>query len=46
MVPTTAVNLVSPATIDGIPSIMCGFAVLLAIALVAGVAPRILKSRR
>lgn len=46
MVPTTAVNLVNPATIDGIPSIMCGFAVLLAIALVTGVAPRILKARR
>lgn len=46
MVPTTAVNLIDPSTIDGIPSIMCGFAVLLAITLVAGVAPRILKSRR
>lgn len=45
MVPTTAVNLIDPSTIDGIPSIMCGFAVLLAVTLVAGVAPRILKSR-
>jgi hypothetical protein len=44
-VPTTAVNLVNSVTIDGIPSIMCGFAVLLAIALVTGVAPRSLKSR-
>lgn len=43
MLPTTAVNLIDPTTIDGIPSIMCGFAVLLAVTLVAGVAPRVLK---
>jgi N-terminal 7TM region of histidine kinase len=31
MLPTTIVNTIDPATIAGIPSIMCGFAVLLAL---------------
>ena len=39
VIPTTAVNLVEPATIAGIPSIMCGFAVILAILLVMEVMP-------
>lgn len=39
IVPTTVVNLVNPDTIAGIPSIMCGFAVLLALCLIFGVAP-------
>lgn len=39
IVPTTAVNLVDPSTIQGIPSIMCGFAVLLAIILATNVVP-------
>lgn len=39
MIPTTAVNLVDPSTISGIPSIMCGFAVLLAIVLAFAVLP-------
>lgn len=39
MVPTTTANLVDPSTIAGIPSIMCGFAVLLAIILVLFVMP-------
>lgn len=39
IVPTTIANLVSPATIAGIPSIMCGFAVLCAIILVGRVLP-------
>ena len=53
ILPTTVVNLVNPATIAGIPSIMCGFAVILAAILVAKVAPdscqvdaRTLSSRR
>ena len=33
IIPATTVNLVNPATISGIPSIMCGFAVLLALVL-------------
>lgn len=39
LIPTTTVNLVDPSTISGIPSIMCGFAVILAFVLVAKVAP-------
>ncbi len=39
IVPTTAFNLIDPSTIRGIPSIMCGFAVLFAIALVVIVLP-------
>ncbi len=39
IVPTTLVNILNPATTDGIPSIMCGFAVLLAIILAVGVLP-------
>jgi hypothetical protein len=41
MVPTTIVNLVDPTTIVAIPSIMCGFAVILAIILVGFIMPRI-----
>ena len=39
MVPTTLVNIVDPSTISGIPSIMCGFAVLLAATLAGKVLP-------
>ena len=39
IVPTTAANLINPATLAGIPSIMCGFAVLLAIILAGEVLP-------
>jgi hypothetical protein len=39
IVPTTVVNLIDPSTIAGIPSIMCGFAVLLAFILIGKVAP-------
>ncbi len=31
IVPTTAANVIDPSTIAGIPSIMCGFAVILAV---------------
>ena len=37
ILPTTAVYWVDPTTISGIPSIMCGFAVLLAFCLIFGV---------
>lgn len=43
LVPVTVVNLVSPETILGIPSIMCGFAVLLAVVLVFKVFPLVQK---
>lgn len=39
IIPTTLVNIVAPSTIAGIPSIMCGFAVILAIALAGWVLP-------
>lgn len=39
IIPTTTVNLLDPATASGIPSIMCGFAVILAIVLILKVVP-------
>jgi len=39
ILPTTFFNLVDPSTVNGIPSIMCGFAVLLAFTLVLRVLP-------
>jgi hypothetical protein len=39
LVPTTVVNTIDPATTAGIPSIMCGFAVLFAFILVFGILP-------
>lgn len=46
MLPTTIVNLIDPSTIDGIPSIMCGFAVLLALVLIFRVAPSSLQPKK
>lgn len=43
MVPTTVVNLIDPTTLAGIPSIMCGFAVSLALILAFAVLPLRLK---
>jgi len=40
ILPTTAVNIIDPSTRAGIPSIMCGFAVILAIILAGGVLPQ------
>jgi hypothetical protein len=39
MIPTTTVNVIDPSTIAGIPSIMCGFAVILALVTVGKVLP-------
>lgn len=39
ILPTTFFNIIDPSTVKGIPSIMCGFAVLLAITLVLKVLP-------
>jgi hypothetical protein len=39
IIPTSALNMIDPTTISGIPSIMCGFAVILAFVLVGRVAP-------
>lgn len=46
IIPTTAVNFIDPSTIAGIPSIMCGFAVILAFVLVGKVAPESVKLRK
>lgn len=46
LVPTTAFNIIDPATIKGIPSIMCGFAVLLSVVVVFGVLPAAGKKRK
>ncbi|HVI69113.1 MAG TPA: hypothetical protein VM581_01520 [Magnetospirillaceae bacterium] len=40
IVPTTTANLVDPKTLDGIPSIMCGFAVLFALTLAFWILPK------
>jgi hypothetical protein len=45
LVPTTVINTLNPATIQGIPSIMCGFAVLFALILVMYVMPRAAESK-
>lgn len=39
MLPTAAVNIIMPDSIQGIPSVMCGFAVILAIVIVFWVLP-------
>lgn len=39
LVPTTTVNVINPETIRGIPSIMCGFAILLATFIITVVLP-------
>jgi hypothetical protein len=46
LVPTALANTVSPSTRRGIPSIMCGFAVLFALILSFYVLPRVAKVKR
>lgn len=43
--PTAIVNTLNPQTITGIPSIMCGFAVLYALILMFGIGPRTLTKK-
>lgn len=45
MLPTTAVNLINPETAAGIPSIMCGFAVLFALTLTGWVIPNVAEQK-
>lgn len=45
LLPTTTINLINPATIQGIASIMCGFAVLMAIILLTKILPLVAKKR-
>lgn len=40
LVPTAITNTLNPSTLDGIPSIMCGFAVLFALILAVYILPR------
>lgn len=46
LVPVAVANTIKPQTRHGIPSIMCGFAVLLAVILVGYILPRVATSRR
>jgi hypothetical protein len=46
LMPTTTVNIIAPETVRGIPSIMCGFAVLLAIVIAVVVLPSAATPRR
>jgi hypothetical protein len=46
LLPTGIVNTINPQTIAGIPSIMCGFAVIYALILSFGIVPRVLAKRR
>jgi hypothetical protein len=45
LIPTGIVNALNPQTIAGIPSIMCGFAIVYALALSFGIAPLTLQKR-
>jgi len=46
LIPVGIVNDINPKTIAGIPSIMCGFAVLYACMLVFGIVPRVLTPKK
>ena len=46
VLPTGIVNDLNPQTISGIPSIMCGFAVLYALILVFAILPRALEDQK
>jgi hypothetical protein len=46
LVPTTVANTVKPSTLSGIPSIMCGFAVLFAFILALYIVPRVTAKRK
>lgn len=45
ILPTTFFNIVDPSTVKGIPSIMCGFAVLFAFTLIFVVLPNSIESK-
>jgi len=45
LIPTGIVNMLDPKTIYGVPSIMCGFAVLYALTLAFAVLPRVVKRK-
>ena len=41
LIPTTMANMLKPETVQGIPSIMCGFAIILAGIVTFGILPRV-----
>lgn len=45
LIPTTTLNLFNPDTVSGIPSIMCGFAIILATIVTFGIVPKLSKTR-
>ena len=46
LIPTTVVNTLKPSTISGLPSVMCGFAVLFALILGFYILPRAAEHKR
>jgi hypothetical protein len=46
LLPTGIVNAVNPQTIAGIPSVMCGFAVIYAVVLVFGILPEAMQGSK
>lgn len=46
LIPTTMANMLKPETVRGIPSIMCGFAIILAAVVTFGILPRIGSVRK
>lgn len=46
LLPTGIVNAINPQSIAGIPSVMCGFAVIYAIVLAFGIVPLMLQKRK
>ncbi|HEU4914822.1 MAG TPA: hypothetical protein VFT16_05505 [Candidatus Saccharimonadales bacterium] len=45
ILPTSVINMINPRTLEGVPSIMCGFAVTYALILVFGIVPQVLTKR-
>lgn len=45
MIPTILVNIINPETVSGIPSIMCGFAIIMALILTVKVSPLVLHEK-
>ncbi|HEX5456363.1 MAG TPA: hypothetical protein VFW77_03270 [Candidatus Saccharimonadales bacterium] len=46
LIPTTMANMLNPETVRGIPSIMCGFAIILAGIVTFGILPRVGEVRQ
>jgi hypothetical protein len=46
IVPTSLINGINPTTIEGLPSILCGFAVFYALVITFGILPNELKTKK